>query len=119
VGSLLIFYKLDPPLLILSSILIASLLCQNFSFPLPLSLMLSHVSILLQVFVATFWWILKEALENLWCALGVFLVSPLYFCEVICFHLFLCFAFTSFYLETQAKYFAWVLLVVVLLLILR
>jgi hypothetical protein len=42
VGSLLLFsYKLDHPLII-SSILIASLLYQNFSSPLPLFLMLSH-----------------------------------------------------------------------------
>ena len=51
-----------------------------------------------------FWWIIKEALENLWCALGVFLVYPSYSCEVIYFHC-LHFAFTSLYLETQAKYF--------------
>ena len=52
-----------------------------------------------------FWWIIKKALENLWCALGVFLVSPSYSCEVIC-SIVLHFAFTSLYLETQAKYFA-------------
>jgi hypothetical protein len=47
---------------------------------------------LLQVFVATFWWIIKEALENLWCTLRVFLVFPLLICEVISFYLVLHFA---------------------------
>jgi hypothetical protein len=43
VGSLLLLsYKLRPLLLILPSLLIASLLCQISSSPLPLFLMLSH-----------------------------------------------------------------------------
>jgi hypothetical protein len=45
-------------------------------------------------------------------------VSPLCVVEVISYHLVSYFAFTSSYLETQAKYFAWVLLIVVLLLVL-